>query len=138
MNPTSTQHPPPGRDGAIPQFYIRYWFAAFGYDLLYIDVFVSLPSPPTLQEASDIVNNALRVAGWIGINLQHTSPSAFGPLYREHQGEIWDWETGVQQPVIPVKPGKALVRKYRVRNVASGFPHLPKAEERIVDRGELL
>ncbi len=129
--------------GATPpallvQFALRYWWIIRGYDVGYLDVFISLERTPGKVTASDIIDRALRKAGWLELNLGETYPTEFGPLFREEQGRLWGYEVQIQEPPIPGPSGKELIRKYRIRNASGPYPHLSPVTEIWVDREDLL
>jgi len=124
--------------GVERQFFIRYWWVIKGYDVGYVDVFIALDQPPRKEVASKVVDRALLASGWLQLNLEATYPADLTPLYRNDQGLVWDWDSGLQDPVIVGPPGQALVRRYRIRDVSGQYPHMSAVHEKWVDRGRLL
>jgi hypothetical protein len=124
--------------GVAPQRFVRYWWVAFGYDVLFVDLFFESKDELTKKRVSEVIDIALRRAAWLGINLESTFPSDLGPLYRDGQGELWDWEAGLQDPPIPHRPGTTLIRAYRIREVAGKYPHLSPVKELWINQKEVL
>lgn len=115
--------------GAQRQYHIRYWFLVYGYDQVYVDVFLGLGGAPSEEAASHLVDAALRKLDLVGLNKDHTSPREYSVVYREDRGQSWDLELGHQEPRIDPSPGEVLLRTYRVREAFSEYPHLSKARE---------
>lgn len=122
----------------LREYYLRYWFIAYGYDVVYLDVFIFLDQTPAPALASEIIERGLLAVGQLPTNLSNTFPPDLSPLFRFGRGELWEFETGPQSPAIATNPQKALVRTFRIRDVASEFFHPSSAIEKTVERAELL
>jgi hypothetical protein len=112
----------------LRQYYIYYW-TGISRDQLNIWVFYSDTRPPTRQEASDLLEKAIKRLGggyWQMVQ-DWTVPPENGVLYREEELIAWGWETGLQKQPEKLQPGEALVRKLKIEDWQENpEPHQPK------------
>jgi hypothetical protein len=101
----------------VRQYYIHYWHG-ISKDQINYDIFYFGSRLPTKQEASRIIERAIRIVGggyWELVE-DATVPPEKGVLFRDNEELIWGWETGIQVQPEKISPDQVLIRKFKIED----------------------
>ena len=104
------------RDG-LKQYYIYYWHTVssdqMNYWVWYYDT-----HPPTQEQANEILEKAIKEIGggyWQMVQ-DWTTPTEYGILFRDYQGVVWGWETGIEENPQAMDPERARIQKLKIED----------------------